>query len=129
VIGRPDSKYAWNSDVCFAIQVAGDGALDLLYIQGYCSNVDLAWEGPRLSRFLRGLAGYGRLILTDRRGWGCSDRFSAHDVPDVDAYVDDLGIVLDAARSERAVIVASGEARYWDACSPPRTRPARSGSS
>ena len=109
MIGRPDTKYAWNGDVCLAFQVAGDGALDLLYIQGYCSNVDLAWEGPRLSRFLRGLAGHGRLILTDRRGWGCSDRFSAHDVQDVDAYVDDLGIVLDAARSERAVIVASGE--------------------
>ena len=106
---RPDTSYAWNGDVCLAYQVTGDGALDLLYIQGYCSNVDLAWEGRRLSRFLRGLAGHGRLILTDRRGWGCSDRFSAHDVQDVDAYVDDVGIVLDAARSERAVIVASGE--------------------
>jgi class 3 adenylate cyclase len=109
VTGRPDTSYAWNGDVCLAYQVVGQGPLDVLYIQGYCSNVDLAWEGRYLSRFLRGLGSHGRLILTDRRGWGCSDRFSAHDVQDIDTYVDDVGVVLDAAGSSRAVIVASHE--------------------
>ncbi|HET6715179.1 MAG TPA: adenylate/guanylate cyclase domain-containing protein [Actinomycetota bacterium] len=106
---RPETRYAWSGDVCLAYQVLGQGPLDLLYVQGYCSNVDLGWEGRHLSRFLRGLNEHGRLILTDRRGWGCSDRFSARDVQDIDAYVDDVSVVLDAAASDRALIVASGE--------------------
>ena len=109
MIERPETRYAWNGEVCLAYQVTGTGPIDLLYIQGYCSHVDLAWESPYLARFLRGLSSVARLILTDRRGWGCSDRFSAHDVQDIDHYVDDVGVVLDAVGSKRAVIVASGE--------------------
>jgi class 3 adenylate cyclase len=106
---RPETRYAWNGDVCLAYQVTAAGSLDLLYIQGYSSHVDLAWESQYLSRFLRGLAAHGRSILTDRRGWGCSDRFSAHDVQDIDTYVDDVGVVLDAAGSDRALVIASSE--------------------
>ena len=121
---RPDTRYAWNGDVCLAYQVLGQGPLDFLYIQGYCSNVDLGWEGQHLSRFLRGLGEHGRLALTDRRGWGCSDRFSAHDVQDIDAYVDDVGVVLDAAGSDRALIIASGESALL-ACLFAAAHPAR----
>jgi pimeloyl-ACP methyl ester carboxylesterase len=78
---HPETKYAWNGDVALAYQVFGDGPTDIVYLQGYCSNVDMNWESPHLARFLRGLAGLGRLIPTDRRGWGCSDRFSPTDVP------------------------------------------------
>jgi class 3 adenylate cyclase len=106
---RPVTRYAWNGDVCLAYQTVGAGPLDLLYLQGYSSQVDLAWESRYLAGFLRGLANHGRLIVTDRRGWGCSDRFSAHDVQDIDSYVDDLAVVLDAAGSARAAVVASGE--------------------
>src|SRR5437667_6841343 len=52
------------------LQVCGVGASDLVYLQGYCSNVDMNWESPYLSRFLRCLAAHARLIVTDRRGWG-----------------------------------------------------------
>jgi hypothetical protein len=42
------------------------------------------WESPYLARFLRGLAALARLIITDRRGWGCSERFTSttHDLPE-----------------------------------------------
>ena len=70
----PETRYAWNGDVALAYQVMGEGPIDIVYIKGYVSNVDLNWESPRLSRFLRGLAAHARLIVTDRRGWGCSDR-------------------------------------------------------
>jgi pimeloyl-ACP methyl ester carboxylesterase len=92
-----------------AYQVIGGGPVDLLYLQGYFSQVDVNWESPHLSRFLEGLARRSRLIITDRRGWGCSDRFSPSDVPDVDTLTDDILTVLDAVGSSRTALLAS-----WD---------------
>jgi len=106
---RPETKFAWNGDVSLAYQVCGRGATDLIYLQGYCSNVDVNWESPYLSRFLRGLASHARLIVTDRRGWGCSERFTSGYVPDVDILTDDIIAVMEAADSERASILATYE--------------------
>jgi class 3 adenylate cyclase len=103
----PVTQYAWNGDVALAYQVVGDGPVDLLYVQGYASHIDLNWGSPALAAFLTGLADNTRLIITDRRGWGCSDRFSPWDIPPIEAMVDDLLAVLDAAGSERAVLFGS----------------------
>ncbi len=105
----PTTRYAWNGPISLAYQVVGDGPVDLLYMQGSCSNVDVGWESPHLSRFLRGLARHARLIVTDRRGWGCSERFSPTEIPDVDLLTDDISAVMDAAGSSRAAILASWE--------------------
>ena len=109
MIERPETRFAWNGDVALAYQVIGDGPVDLVYLQGYCSNVDVNWESPHLARFLNGLAGLGRLIVMDRRGWGCSDRFSPSDVPPLETLTDDLLVVMDAVGSERAAIFGSFE--------------------
>lgn len=106
---RPETRFAWNEDVSLAYQIVGGGPVDLLYLQGYASQVDLNWESPYLSRFLHGLAHHTRLIITDRRGWGCSERFSPGHVQDLDTYTDDLRVVLDAAGSEKAAILATGD--------------------
>ena len=106
---RPETRYAWNGDVALAYQVIGDGPVDLIYYQGLESHVDLNWESPRLSRFLRGLAKHSRVIITDRRGWGCSDRFAPSDVPPLETFTDDLIVVMDAAGSERAAIFATAQ--------------------
>ena len=123
---RPDTRFAWNGDVSLAYQVCGDGPSDLVYLQGYCSNVDVNWDSPYLSRFLRGLASQARLIVTDRRGWGCSERFTPGHVPDVDILTDDILAVLKAAGSERASIMATYEsaivASLFAATYPERTR-------
>ena len=104
---RPETRYAWNGNVALAFQVFGAGPVDLVYMQGYTSHVDLNWESPHLARFLRGLGERARVIHTDRRGWGCSDRFSPGDVAPLEVQVDDLVAVMDAAASERAVIFTS----------------------
>jgi pimeloyl-ACP methyl ester carboxylesterase len=108
-VEAPETRYAWNGDVALAYQVVGEGPIDLLYYQGWSSHIDLAWESPYLSRFLRGLSGHRRLILTDKRGWGCSERFSPNDVPPFEALTDDLLVVMDTIGSERAVLFATGE--------------------
>jgi len=123
---RPETRFAWNGDVSLAYQVCGEGSTDLVYLQGYCSNVDVNWESAALSRFLRGLARYTRLIVTDRRGWGCSERFTPGSVPDIDNLTDDVLAVLKATRSERASIMATYEstivASLFAATYPERTR-------
>jgi class 3 adenylate cyclase len=123
-VERPITRFAWNGDVSLAYQVVGEGP-DLLYLQGYCSQIDMNWDSPHLTRFLQGLARQARLIITDRRGWGCSERFSPGHVADVDALTDDIGAVLEAAGSERATIVATFEstlvASLFAAAYPERT--------
>ncbi len=125
-VDRPQTRYAWNGDVSLAYQVVGHGSTDLLYLQGYCSNVDMNWESRQLAHFLRGLARHARLIVTDRRGWGCSERFTPGYVPDVDILTDDIQAVMGAAGSEQASILATYEstivASLFAAVYPDRTR-------
>lgn len=125
-MARPVTRFAWNGDVSLAYQVFGNGSTDLVYLQGYCSNVDVNWESPYLSRFLRGLAGHSRLVITDRRGWGCSERFTPGYIPDIDTLTDDILAVMKAAGSERASILATYEstivASLFAAVYPERTR-------
>ena len=71
---RPDLHYARNGDIALAYQVVGDGPRDVLLVSGFLSNLEYAWMYPSMARFLTRLAGFSRLILTDRRGSGLSDR-------------------------------------------------------
>jgi pimeloyl-ACP methyl ester carboxylesterase len=57
--------------------------------------------------FLSSLVEIGRLILFDRRGIGLSDRVGF--TPSVDATAQDIGTVLDAAGSRRAVLFGASE--------------------
>ncbi|HEY7197573.1 MAG TPA: adenylate/guanylate cyclase domain-containing protein [Gaiellaceae bacterium] len=109
---RPETRYAWNGDDSLAYQVVGEGPVDLVYLQGQVSNVVFNWEHPAFARFARSLAGVARLIVTDRRGLGCSERFTPRDVPPIETLVDDLRAVLDDAGSERAAIFATGDCGF-----------------
>jgi class 3 adenylate cyclase len=111
-VERPETRYAWNGDDSLAFQVMGEGPVDLIYLQGQLSNVILNWEHPAFTRFARGLARVSRLIITDRRGLGCSERFTPRDIPPVETLVDDLRAVLDAAGSERPAIFATGDCGF-----------------
>jgi len=114
-VERPETRYAWNGDVALAFQVVGAGLVDLVYLEGYASHVDMNWESPRYAAFLRGLAEHARLIVTDRRGYGCSDRFAPPEVPEIDTTTDDLLAVLDEAGSKRAVVFATNFTGYLGA--------------
>jgi class 3 adenylate cyclase len=122
---RPaETRYAWNGEIALAYQVIGDGPLDLLYLQGDISNVEVNWEHPGLTRFLRELAGVARVIVSDRRGLGCSERFTPADTPPIETLIDDILAVLDAAGSERPVLLATGNCGFV-ACPFAATHPDR----
>jgi pimeloyl-ACP methyl ester carboxylesterase len=106
---RPEVRYARGGDVSIAFQVLGQGP-DLVFVPGFVSHLDLAWEEPSLALFLRGLASFSRLIWFDKRGTGLSD--PAPGPGDMAQAVDDVRAVMDAAGSTRATLfgVAVGAA-------------------
>jgi pimeloyl-ACP methyl ester carboxylesterase/DNA-binding CsgD family transcriptional regulator len=96
----------WGS-VNIAYQVLGDGPVDLVLSPGWVTNLDLAWDVAPLARFLERLASDYRLILFDKRGTGLSDRLQADKLPTLQERMEDLVAVMDAAGSERAVLVGT----------------------
>jgi class 3 adenylate cyclase len=92
--------------VHIAYQVLGEGPLDLVYIAGLVGHVELVWETP-LALFLEQLASLGRLLLFDKRGTGMSDRVVGF--PTLETRMDDIRAVMDAADSEKAVLIG-----YYD---------------
>ena len=102
----PDTRFAWNGDVALAYQTFGSGEHDLLYLPGVISNVDVMWEWPAYARFLRRLGSFARVVVMDRRGYGCSERFSPDALVPLEVMVDDVVSVLDDAGVERVSVFA-----------------------
>jgi class 3 adenylate cyclase/pimeloyl-ACP methyl ester carboxylesterase len=103
----PETRYARSGDVSIAYQVLGDGPPDLVFAPPI-AHVELDWEVPSAARFHRRLASTCRLIRFNQRGVGMSDRISG--VPTLESRMDDIRAVMDAAGSQRAVILGLGDA-------------------
>lgn len=106
---EPRTEYARSGHVHIAYQVVGQAPLDLVYVPGWVSHVELAWEEPTLARFLRRLASFSRLIVFDKRGTGLSDRVQDNKLPTLEERMDDLRAVMDAVGSERAALFGVSE--------------------
>ena len=48
----PRTQYAKCGDLNIAYQVTGEGPLDLVYVPGWVSNLDYAWESLSLVQAL-----------------------------------------------------------------------------
>src|SRR6188472_2883983 len=96
-----------SDDVWIAYQVVGDGARDLVLVNAWVSHLEIMWEQPRFRSMIEALARDARVITFDKRGTGLSDRISG--VPDLEARMDDIRAVMDAAGSRRAVLFGWGD--------------------
>jgi hypothetical protein len=75
----PETQFIRTDGVDIAYQVVGSpGQLDLLFIPGWVSHLEMMWELPEFARFLDGLVAMARLICSIsaapgfRTGWrGC----------------------------------------------------------
>ena len=103
-VERPETQFAWRGDIALAYQTLGEGAVALLYLQGWPSNVELNWDHPMMARFLRGLARSRKLVVMDVRGTGCSERGTPGDVWPLETMMEDAIVVLDAAGVERVAV-------------------------
>ena len=104
---QPDTRYARSGDLHIAYQVFGAGSVDLVLVPGFISNVEETWDNPSAARWLERLGRFARVIAFDKRGTGLSDR--AGSVPSLDERMDDARAVMDAAHSERAVLLGISE--------------------
>jgi pimeloyl-ACP methyl ester carboxylesterase len=104
-----ETSYAKSGDVHIAYQVFGDGPIDLVFIPGWITHVELAWEEPSEAAFLRRLASFARVIMFDKRGIGLSDRVPVNELPILEERMDDVRAVMDAAGSERAALLGVSE--------------------
>jgi pimeloyl-ACP methyl ester carboxylesterase len=102
----PETQYAQSGDLSIAYQAIGDGPIDIVFVSGFVTHQELAWEmmgGPQVLP----LANFSRLITFDKRGTGLSERTlgfgSAED------RMDDIRAVMDAVGSERAALVGLSE--------------------
>jgi pimeloyl-ACP methyl ester carboxylesterase len=103
----PETRYARSGEVSIAYQVVGEGPVDLVYIPGFVSNVELTWRVPDLASYLGRLASFSRLVIFDKRGTGMSDR--SGDVPTLETRMDDVRAVMDSTGSARPFILGISE--------------------
>jgi class 3 adenylate cyclase len=103
---RPTTKFAQLGNDRIGYQVLGDGPIDVVFLTGMSSHIDLRWEEPLNEYFLHRLASFSRLILFDRRGTGVSDPVPSDHLPTWEEWADDMRVVFDAVGSERAAIMA-----------------------
>ena len=118
-----DIRFARSGDVDIAYHVVGDGSVDLVYVEGAYTHLEVAWELPQYRRWCERLGEFTRLIRFDKRGLGMSDRVPG--ATTLEERMDDIRAVLDAVGSERAAVIGESEggplAMLFAAAHPERT--------
>lgn len=121
---RPETQFTSVGDISIAYQVVGDGPIDLVYAQGWLTNIEYAWESPHYAEFLTKLGRFSRLIFFDKRGTGLSERNVGF--PTLEQRTEDIVAVLDAVGLEKAAFFGMSEggnmAALFAATHPERTR-------
>src|SRR6266480_3624988 len=122
--GTVPTCYASSEGVHIAFQVIGSGPPDIVFLPGFVTHVERMWSEPCARAFLTALSRLGRLIIFERRGLGLSDCIGA--TPAVEATAKDIGAVMTAVGSRKAVLIGSSEGGpgcvYFAATSPERVQ-------
>jgi class 3 adenylate cyclase len=108
-VDPPETRYAKAGGVHVAYQIVGEGPPDLVLVSTWFSHVEARWDSPGFAYYLRRLASFSRLISFDKRGIGLSDPVPLDRLPLLEEWMDDVRTVMDAAGSERAVVMGANE--------------------
>ena len=100
-------RFARSGDVDVAYRVVGVGPIDLVYVLGFMTHLEVLWELPQFRRFCERLAEFTRLVVFDKRGMGMSDRVPG--ATTLEERMDDVRAVMDAVGSERAALMGASE--------------------
>lgn len=100
-------RYVSHDGIHIAYKIIGDGPVDLLFIHGFLSNLEIAFENPEYTAFFNKLGSFARVILFDKRGMGLSDRVQG--APSLEDTMSDALCVLDAAASNRTFVMGTSE--------------------
>jgi class 3 adenylate cyclase len=100
-------RYAKSGDVEVAYEILGSGPVDMVYIPGFISHLDLQKELEPFGEILRRLTRFARLLVLDKRGTGLSSRdFGSGSLSE---RMDDIRAVMDHAGWERANVFGVSE--------------------
>ena len=72
MIEPPVTRYADAGGISIAYQVLGKGDLDLVFVPGAVSHVDITWQDRRYQRMMERLTSFARVIVFDKPGMGAS---------------------------------------------------------
>ncbi len=100
-------RFARSGDVDIAYHVVGDGPVDLVYVEGAYTHLEVSWELPQYRRWCERLGEFTRLIRFDKRGLGMSDRVPG--ATTLEERMDDIRAVMDAIGSDRAAVMGESE--------------------
>jgi pimeloyl-ACP methyl ester carboxylesterase len=119
-----DTLYAPCGDLSLAYQVCGDGPVELVFVSGPVSQVEVFWALPEYKTFFEQLGTFCRVVRFDKAGIGLSD--PVPQVRTLDDRAAEIEAVIDAAGFRQAVIFGLNEggpqAIVFAATRPERTR-------
>ena len=105
----PSIHYVKGGGPTLAYQVTGTGSRDLVYLVFALPTVVGSWFVPEHAQFMERLGSFSRLVITDRRGMGCSDPLPPGASLTLEDLVDDLLVVMEAAYASPATVFAGDE--------------------
>jgi pimeloyl-ACP methyl ester carboxylesterase len=106
----PETHYVSVADADVAYQVFGDGPIDLVYVWGLGSHVEMGWDTPADADFLRRLGSFARVIMFDRRGTGASDGVTRNAIPTWEDWTEDLLAVIDVVGCSQVAVLGEVDA-------------------
>ncbi|WP_298763832.1 alpha/beta fold hydrolase [uncultured Polaribacter sp.] len=104
---NPKTQYTKSGEINIAYKVLGKGALDLVYVPGWVSNIDWMFSSPDLVSFFKELSKTVRIILFDKRGTGLSDRLV--ELSTLEDRMEDINAVMNAVDSKKAILFGHSE--------------------
>jgi class 3 adenylate cyclase/pimeloyl-ACP methyl ester carboxylesterase len=103
-----DIRYArCVGEIDVAYKVMGEGPIDIVYVPGFVSHLDLIDDVPFYCHQLDDMARFARVVTFDKRGTGLSDRSLGFG--SLADRMDDIRAVMDAAGIERAALYGISE--------------------
>ncbi|MGH3668969.1 MAG: alpha/beta fold hydrolase, partial [Acidimicrobiia bacterium] len=104
---RSPIRYARSGELSIAYQVIGDGPVNIVFVPGFISNLDMMPDAHPYAPLLERLGSIGRCVLFDKRGTGLSDRDLGFG--SLEERADDIRTVMDDIGFETASIFAYSE--------------------
>jgi class 3 adenylate cyclase/pimeloyl-ACP methyl ester carboxylesterase len=100
-------QYAKSGDIDIAWSLTGSGPVDIVFVPGFISQLDLMRELPMFAAIMGRLERIGRVVTFDKRGTGLSGRDLGFG--SLAERMDDIRIVMDAAGWQKAHLVGVSE--------------------
>ncbi|GIU90273.1 MAG: hypothetical protein KatS3mg010_1372 [Acidimicrobiia bacterium] len=107
MVTTPDIRYARSGGLDIAYEVRGSGPIDVVYIPGFISHLDLYRDLPAFETAIARIERFARVLVLDKRGTGLSSRDLGFG--SVAERMDDIRAVMDDVGWERASVIGASE--------------------